>query len=548
MSEGSPADYLNADHVEADLARHSARGSAVSVATQVVRFLLSVASTMVLARLLDARDFGLLAVAFASIGVFGLIKDAGFASATVQQAAIDHRQVSTLFWASAGLSAVVSLLIAGLAPLLGWFYGDPRVVTVVLALAAVPFIDGLGMQHMAILSRRMEFPLLSAIDAASMLAAFATAVTIAWRGGGYWALVGQEIAGAVVGTLLLWILCGWRPGRPSRAAGIGRMVRFGLNVSAVRIVTHLTNNLDTVFVGRFTGVAPAGLYDRAFRLLTLPFQLLTGPLGSVAVPALSRLQGDPQRYRDFYRAWTRLVFAFSMPLVVFLFVDAKAAIIAILGARWAGMVPLYRALAPAAFIGRTGFVAGWIYTSTGRSDRHLRWVAMVFPAMLLGYAIGVRWGALGVALAHSIVSCLSWYPGIVYCCRTAPVRPRDVVEQMILPGVLSIAAGLILHGLVRSGLPAVRPLTLNLALHALLYGLVYLGLWATFPSGRRMLREFLSQLALLRRRGEGPVEVEGPAEVATSPRTAVRFASVDSGAVDRQPAPEFRRSDDRGPT
>ena len=95
MSEGSPADYLNTDHVEADLARHSARGSAVSVATQVVRFLLSVASTMVLARLLDARDFGLLAVAFASIGVFGLIKDAGFASATIGVAGTVPREPAT---------------------------------------------------------------------------------------------------------------------------------------------------------------------------------------------------------------------------------------------------------------------------------------------------------------------------------------------------------------------------------------------------------------------------------------------------------------------
>lgn len=498
MARPSPADLLRTDHLESDIARRSARGGALSVGTQGVRFLLNVASTMTLARLLDAKDFGVVAVAAASIGVFGLVKDAGLASATIQQPVVDHRQVSTLFWATVGFSTVVSLVVAALARPLAWFYGDPRVREVVLALAVVPFVDGLAMQHLAILTRRMEFSKISAIDAVSMLFALVAAITVAWRGGGYWALVAQEFVGALVGTVLAWLLCRWRPGLPSRAAGIGRMVRFGLNQSGVRVLSHLTNNLDTVFVGRFGGLQRAGVYDRAFRVLTMPFQLLTGPLGSVVVPALSRLQGDPVRYRAFYRQWVRLIYALSMPLVVFLFVDAKPAVIAVLGARWAPMVPIYRALAPAAFFGRVSFVAGWLYTSTGRADRHLRWVALSFLPMLVGYAIGVRWGAFGVAVAHSLVSVLLWYPGIAYCCRTAPVEPRDVTAQMWVPGILSVAAGAILHLLVRDVLPKIRPLTAGLALHALLYAAIYLALWASFPAGRRALRELLDQVRSMR--------------------------------------------------
>ncbi len=493
-----------------DIARRSVRGGALSVGTQAARFLLNLASTMVLARLLDAKDFGVVAVAAASIGVFGLVKDAGLASATIQQPVVDHRQVSTLFWATAAFSATVSLVVAALAPVLAWFYGDSRVRDVVLALSAVPLIDGLGMQHLAIMTRRMEFPRISAIDAVAMLAAFVAAVAVARRGGGYWALVAQEVVGAIVGTLLAWALCRWRPGAPSRAAGVGRMVRFGLNQSGVRVLSHLTNNLDTVVVGRFSGLQRAGIYDRAFRVLTLPFQLLTGPLGSVVVPALSRLQGDPSRYRSFYRQWVRLIYALSMPLVVFLFVDAKPAVIAVLGARWAGMVPIYRALAPAAFFGRVSFVAGWLFTSTGRADRHLRWVALSFVPMLVGYAIGVRWGAFGVAVAHSLVSVLLWYPGISFGCRAAPVEPRDVTEQMWLPGILSVVAGGVLHLLLLHVLPKIRPLTVGLVVHAFIYAAIYLALWASFPAGRRALRELFEQVLSLRG-GVGPTGGARPA-------------------------------------
>ena len=519
MARPSPEEFLRTDHVEADLARRSVRGGALAISTQAARFLLNVASTMALARMLEARDFGVIAVAVASVGVLSLVKDAGLTSATIQHRSVSHRQASTLFWATAGLSTLVSLVIAVLAPLLGWFYGDTRVRDVVLAMAVVPLVDGLGMQHLAIMIRRMEFPRISAVDVISMLVALATAVAVAWRGGGYWALVAQEIAGSFVSTALLWILCGWRPGPPSRTAGVGKMVRFGLNQTGVRVFSHLTNNLDTVVVGRFAGVRRAGVYDRAFRVLTLPFQLVTGPFGSVVVPALSRLQGDPERYRAFYRRWIRLIYALSMPLVVFLFVDAKPAVIAVLGARWAPMVPIYRALAPAAFFGRTSFLIGWIYTSTGRPDRHLRWVAAAFVPMLVGYLVGVRWGAYGVAVAHSLVSVLLWYPALAHCCRTAPVTPRDVVEQMLRPAILSIAAGVVLHLLVRDVLPRVRPLTLGLALHAALYGALYLGLWIATPAGRREVGELLGQIRSMRAGEAAPPTEQVSGAVATTAET-----------------------------
>ena len=119
-----------------------------------------------------------------------------------------------------------------------------------------------------------------------------------------------------------------------------------------------------------------------------------------------------------------------MPLVVFLFVDAERAVLTILGSQWIAIVPIYRVLAPAAFIGRLNVVTRWLYVTTGRTDRQFRWSAFLLVPMVAAYAIGVRWGAFGVAVAHTVVTCTLWYPGVVYRCRTAPVRPRDVIGVM----------------------------------------------------------------------------------------------------------------------
>jgi PST family polysaccharide transporter len=247
-------------------------------------------------------------------------------------------------------------------------------------------------------------------------------------------------------------------------------------------------NLDTVFVGRFWGPLQAGIYDRAFRLLTIPLALFNQPLTGVAVPALSRLQGDAERYRVFYRAWIRLMFGMSMPLVTFLFVETERAVVTILGAQWIDIVPMYRVLAPAAFIGRLSMVTSWIYLSTGRADRQLRWSLFLLVPMVAAYIVGVRWGAFGVAVAHTLVTCTLWYPGVAYCCRSAPVRPRDVYGAMALPAVASIAAGLGLLA-ARSVLPVGNNVAVVFVLDLLVYAALYIGAWVTIPGGKQDLAQ-----------------------------------------------------------
>jgi O-antigen/teichoic acid export membrane protein len=483
-------DRLRTDHLGHDLAVRATRGSVVALAAEAAKFLVGTGATMVLARLLRPDDFGLAAMALATIAILGKVKDVGLFTATVQSPRIDEAQATALFWMSAAFAAAVSLLALGLAPATGWFYGDARLVAVTAALACVPFLDGVTLQLAAVMTRQMRLVALSVIDAAALAAGVAAALALAWAGAGYWALVGHEIVYSAAYAAAIWKVCQWRPGRPRRHSGVGPLVNFGMHLSGFRMLNHLALNLDTVFVGRFRGPLEAGLYDRAYRLLTIPSSLLNQPLSAVAVPALSRLQDDPGRYRAFYLAWIRFVFALTMPLVVFLFVDAERAVLTILGAQWIAIVPIYRVLAPAAFIGRLNVVTRWLYVTTGRTDRQLRWSAFLIVPMVAAYAVGVRWGAFGVGAAHTLVTCTLWYPGVVYCCRTAPVRPREVLGVMTMPAAASLAAGLGLRAVMQvlpHGSSAAGQLLLDLAV----YAVVYLLVWIAVPGGRRSLAEFI---------------------------------------------------------
>src|ERR1700677_234395 len=169
------------------------RGGFARMCAQAANFLLRIGSLMILARLLDPKDFGLLSMVTAFTGVLGLFRDFGLSSATVQRASITEAQISTLFWINILVGAMLALLTAVSAPVLATFYHEPRLVGVTLALAAGFLFNAAGVQHSALLQREMRFTALAVINIVALILGSAVAILGAKAGYGYWALVAMNI-------------------------------------------------------------------------------------------------------------------------------------------------------------------------------------------------------------------------------------------------------------------------------------------------------------------------------------------------------------------
>src|SRR5687767_5349859 len=156
-------------HLATDLKGRSVRGGAVTLLNRAGNFVITTATTVFLARLLDPADFGLLAMVFAMTGFIQIFRDMGLSTATLQRETITHDQVSTLFWINTALGAAISVLSAVvLAPLVAWFYGEPRLYAVTAVMGLTFLLSGLNCQHGALLRRRMQFGLLTAVELSSL--------------------------------------------------------------------------------------------------------------------------------------------------------------------------------------------------------------------------------------------------------------------------------------------------------------------------------------------------------------------------------------------
>ena len=205
----------------------------------------------------------------------------------------------------------------------------------------------------------MEFGKRATASTLGAIVGLAIAVLLAYWGYSFWALIWSSVGSSISSSIVLAFLSSFRPGLPDFGADIRRMVAFGANVTLFDLVNYFHRNLDNVLIGKVWGDEPLGYYSRAYALLMLPIQRIRGPLNTVAFPALSRLHGQPEEYRKYFRRLVSAVAYGSMPLTAFLFVASRPLVEIALGPGWSGVVPLFAVLAIAGFIQPVGSLRAW---------------------------------------------------------------------------------------------------------------------------------------------------------------------------------------------
>lgn len=480
-------------HVLSDLKRLVVQGGLMKILSQGSKFGMRVVGLVVMARLVTPGDYGVFAMVATLTGLLTMIKDAGLSTATVQRKMISHEDISTLFWVNVAVGAALACATIALAPLLARFYGDPRIAAPVAMMGLSFFFSGFSTQHTALLRRQLRFTTLEGIGVAAQFAGMIVMLGSAYFGAGYWSMVFNLLVLQTTYTVLVLAASGWRPGWPSRAGGSDAMLRFGRDISGYNVVSYFQHNLDNILIGRFFSPLDLGLYVKAYGLLRLPIIQIQHPISDVVVPALSRLQDDPERYRSYFLKATKAVVFVGMPLVAFTAIATREIVLLLLGERWLGAVAIFQALIPAAFFGTTDMISGWVFLSLGRADLMLRLGAITFMIVAAAFICGLPAGVLGVAGAYSVAYCLVSLPSMAFALKHSPVTLSDVLSAIWRPVAISISSALIVLWLKTFSAGPQAPL-LRCALEAALYCGAYALSWAVIPGGRQYIGGIASPL------------------------------------------------------
>ena len=443
---------LNTKHEFAALSKISLRGGIVNIVAQIILFIVQISTLGFMARLISPTDFGVVAMAASITGFILIFKDLGLSMATVQKEEINEQQISNLFWINVIIGVILSLLVILISPFVASFFEEKAVQNILLISSLGLFIGALTIQHQALLRRQMRFLPLAIVDIISKVLGSIISIIIAFQLKNYWALVLLPIICSTLYLIGIYLVLPWKPKLYKKNSDIKDLVNFGKNMTIYGVINYFSRSGDNVIIGKFVGATGLGFYSRAYSLMMLPIGQLIAPLTGVMVPTLSRLQNQPEKFKEYYIQTLQLVAFLTLPLIATLGIMGKEVVLVVLGDNWIPAIKLYQILCLAAFWQPLLSTTGWILTSLNQTGRIVKWGWINSTLLIITFLIGINWGVIGITIAYAIYMWLIVIPNFKFVIKYTPINIGDFLDAVKKPIVYTSLLALALLGLLNSGI------------------------------------------------------------------------------------------------
>lgn len=388
---------------------------------------------IVLARLLEPKDFGIFALASIFVEVGRVLSSGGLGDAVIRAPEPDDRFFSTVFWLNLALSLIFASIIALSAPLYVAFLGAADGLSIIYALALTLPLGSLGAVHGAILAREFRYSMLTLQAMLSSLSSGMVAVTLALNGYGVWALIAQAFVGSFVSIAFVWSVTRWRPTLQFDIFVLTSIMAFGASLAVTQLIWMLLVRMQDLFIGSFYGPAAVGMYRIAWRVIELIANMLLGPIGSVSLVTFSRMQSEPERLRYAYGQLINYASFLVFPMILGFAATATLLIPLIFGELWGEAVPITQVLSLMVIPFVFNFFGGPALTASNHAAEVLKVAVAQLITTLLFTWIAVPYGLVAVAAAYVLRAYVTLPLQQYMLARHMGIRAKDTWSAMALP-------------------------------------------------------------------------------------------------------------------
>lgn len=408
---------------------------------------ISFGTTIILARILNPSVFGLYALAFVAIDAMGLFKSMGFDSALIRKKGDTEKAANTAFFIIPLLGVILYLILSMSAPMIGEFFKNQEIVSVIKALGIIFIISCFGKVPAAILEKNMQFKKVTIMEVSSTLVYAASAITFAILKFGVWSLVIAYILKTLNQNILAWILSKWRPCFEFDKKVALEMFHFGKFIFLGAVVWFLKMNLDNLLVGKLLGVVALGLYAIAFNIANFIADYFGTKVNRVVFPAYSKLQGDISDLRRASLETLKLISIIALPLGVLLFFFGDGFVSLVYGPKWAGATGVLKILVFAGVFNTLPVGLNAVFLACGKPKLAF-WITSLQVSLFfifitpMARALGIN----GVGMVVSISSFISFIITLSCAMKILSIKLGQIYTSL-KPSLLSsffMVSGLIL--------------------------------------------------------------------------------------------------------
>lgn len=295
---------------------------------------ISMLVSIVLARILLPRDYGLIALTSIFTNLSDILIDGGFSTALIQKESIDDYDYSAVFSISFLISSFLYAILFCVAPFISVYYSSPELKNVLRVVGLTFFLQSFTAVRNGIVIRNMQFRLLFVCNLVASITSGLIGIIAAKSNFGVWALVLQRLTLQIVLTTLLFIKVKWRIRWRFDWARIRQMLSFSLGVVGSSLLNYMGGSIFSVVIGRAYSLTALGYYDKGSQL-PMQFSLYTfGSMSNVLLPTLASSQSDLDRIKHIVRKVVGMTSFLIIPMMIGLSLVSKELIVLLFTSKW----------------------------------------------------------------------------------------------------------------------------------------------------------------------------------------------------------------------
>ena len=296
--------------------------------------LLNLAFGIVLGRLLDASDYGMVGMLTIFSAIASALQEGGFVSALTNRKEVCHKDYNAVFWFSILCSITIYILLFFAAPLIADFYKIPELIPLSRFSFLGFVIASMSIAPRAYLFKNLKIKETTLISISSLGISGTVGILLAANGFAYWGMATQSITFVTVMTILNFYFSHWRPKLEFDLKPIREMIGFSSKLIITNIFNIINNNLFSVLLGKFYSAQEVGNFAQANKWNGMGHTLITGMINGIAQPVFTSVANDRARQLTIFRKLLRFTAFISFPAMLGLSLVSKELIVITVGAKW----------------------------------------------------------------------------------------------------------------------------------------------------------------------------------------------------------------------
>ncbi|MGI6117413.1 MAG: lipopolysaccharide biosynthesis protein [Bilifractor sp.] len=406
---------------------------------QGVNFIVAI----VLARLLDPSDYGVISMVTIFTNILNVFVDSGLGTALVQKKNADDLDFSTVFFFNFAVCLILYGLMFLAAPFIARFYRMDSLTPLIRVLSLTLVISGIKNIQQAFVSRKMEFRRFFFATLGGTLFSAVLGIWMAYRGAGAWALVAQQLSNAAIDTTILWLTVKWRPRRMFSLERLKSLFSFGWKLLVSSLLDTTYNNLWNLVIGKVYSSEDLAFYNQGQKFPNVIVTNINTSIDSVLLPTMSRVQDDRERVKAMTRRSITVSIYIMAPMMMGLAFLATPIVSLLLSDKWLPCVPFLRIFCITYMFYPIHTANLNAMKAMGRSDLFLKLEILKKAVGIAALLLTVRHGVFLMACSLLVTSFVSQ---IINAGPNKKLLNYGYLEQLrdILPGILlSVLMGIV---------------------------------------------------------------------------------------------------------